>query len=294
MRVTGAAAALRSAGLRVVELAGWRGRDNGYELASVRGLTVHHTAGSMTSSVEGELGVLVNGRPGLPGPISQFMVGRDGTWYCVAAGAANHNKIGTGGPNAGLGNRNLLGVECQHHGSPEPWSGLQYEAVVTGVAALAVAYGFPAGRVAGHKEHQPGEKVDPSFPMGPFRARVADVMEDLPVALTDDDKAWLRNAIREAATAAAATAVADRVDDIARGVWAHRLDDPFTPGDNTKPAGDFQRFTDIKHRDTRAVTERIAVELKSELQAASTTTNTLIGEVLDRLPAEEEPPPPAG
>jgi hypothetical protein len=172
MRLNNAATVLRAAGLEVVEVAGWKGRDNGTEFADIRGLTVHHTAGSRTSSVSGELNVLINGRPGLSGPISQFMVSREGVWYCVADGPANHNKTGFAGPNKGYGNRSLIGVECQHSGGDEPWRPVQYNSVVKGVAALAKAYGFDEKTVAGHKEHQPGEKVDPTFSMGKFRTDV--------------------------------------------------------------------------------------------------------------------------
>lgn len=180
MRITGAATALRAAGLKVVERPGWKTRDNGRELTRVRGLTVHHTAGSRNSSVEGELRVIERGRPGLPGPISQFMVARDGTWYCTAAGAANHNKVGTAGPNKGYGNSYLIGVECQHAGASEPWTDRQYDSLVAGVAALAKRYGFTTSTIAGHKEHQPGEKVDPSFSMNRFRSDVAQAMKPPP------------------------------------------------------------------------------------------------------------------
>lgn len=177
MRITGAADVLRRAGLKVSETKGWKGRDNGRDFDFIRGLTVHHTAGSVNSSVSGELKVLIDGRPGLAGPISQFMVARDGTWHCVADGAANHNKTGKAGPNKGYGNSQLIGVECQHHGSPEKWTDVQYNSVVRGVAALAKAYGFTETTVAGHKEHQPGEKVDPSFNMNDFRKAVDKAMK---------------------------------------------------------------------------------------------------------------------
>jgi hypothetical protein len=179
MRLDSAADALRAAGLRVVERSGWRNRDNGRSLQSIRGLTVHHTAGSPSSSVSGELRVIEHGRPGLSGPISQFMVARDGTWYCTAAGSANHNKVGWDGPNKGYGNADLIGVECQHSGAGEEWTDRQYRSVVRGVAALARQYDFPASRVGGHKEHQPGQKVDPSFSMNNFRAAVARELTEL-------------------------------------------------------------------------------------------------------------------
>lgn len=240
MRLTKAApTALRAAGLRVVELSGWLTRDNGDDFTTLRGLTVHHTAGSRNSSVEGELNVLVNGRPGLSGPISQFMVARDGTWYCVAAGAANHNKPGFGGPNQGYGNRQLIGVECQHSGSAEPWTDVQYNSVVTGVAALALEYGFSADRVAGHKEHQPGEKVDPSFNMSAFRSNVERRMENMPVVLTSEDRTFITSTIRTE-VAAAVRAVNAAAADAPDKVWGHELRNPYSGVD--QPAGTLLRY----------------------------------------------------
>lgn len=173
MRITKSPDVLQKAGLPVIVLPGWAGRDNGYEFPYIRGATIHHTAGSPTSTVDGELNVLVNGRTGLPGPISQFMVGRNGVWYCVADGCCNHNKVGWAGPNAGFGNRHLIGIECQHSGAGEVWTPVQYSALVAGTAALSRYYRFPVDLIGGHKEHQPGEKVDPSFSMTVFRSNVA-------------------------------------------------------------------------------------------------------------------------
>src|SRR5690606_6916973 len=128
-----------------------------------------------------EIGVLVNGRPGLSGPIAQLYLSRTGAWHVVASGRANHNKVGRAGPNRGLGNSNLLGIEAQH-AAGEPWTDRQYDSYVRGVAALVRKLGIPVSRVGGHYEHQPGEKTDPAFDMDKFRARVAALL-----AGKDDD-----------------------------------------------------------------------------------------------------------
>lgn len=166
---------LRAAGLTVHEVSGWktRGADS---FGPVRGVTCHHTAGSRTSSDAGEIGVLVNGRPGLSGPIAQLYLSRSGDWHVVASGHCNHNLPGWAGPNEGYGNDSLLGIEAQHSGDGEPWTARQYDSYVRGVAALvrhqASGWDVTVGRVAGHKEHQPGAKTDPSFNMDNFRAKV--------------------------------------------------------------------------------------------------------------------------
>jgi hypothetical protein len=167
---------LRGVGLTVHEVGGWRTRGSD-TYGPVRGITCHHTAGSRNSSDEGEINVLVNGRPGLSGPIAQLYLSRTGDWWVVASGHCNHNKVGWGGPNEGFGNDSLLGIEAQHSGGDEPWTSKQYQSYVRGVAALvrhkADGYNVAVSRVAGHKEHQPGDKSDPTFNMSTFRSNVA-------------------------------------------------------------------------------------------------------------------------
>lgn len=167
---------LRSAGLTVHTVAGWetRGADS---YGPVRGITIHHTAGSLTSSVAGEIGTLLHGSSSAPAPIAQLFLARNGDWHVVASGLCFHNLVGWSGPNAGYGNDSLLGIEAQHSGGSEPWTPAQYQSYVRGVAALvrhkAPGYDVTPARVAGHKEHQPGAKSDPTFDMATFRAQVA-------------------------------------------------------------------------------------------------------------------------
>ena len=177
MRLLWLPVVLRAAGLTVHEVDGWRTRGSA-NWGPIVGLTCHHTAGARNSSDAGEIGVLVNGRPGLPGPIAQLYLSRTGHWHVVASGRANHNKVGWAGPNEGYGNSNLIGVEAQHSGGDEPWTETQYRSYVRGVAAIARQAGFGPNRVGGHKEHQPGEKSDPTFSMTRFRIDVATNLED--------------------------------------------------------------------------------------------------------------------
>lgn len=166
---------LRAAGLAVLEYPGWaaRGLDS---FGPLQGITCHETQGSWTSTDDGELRTIaITGSTSARAPIAQLYVGRDARWWVVASGTCNHNKVGWAGPNKHLGNDALLGIEAQH-GKGEPWTGLQYRSYVAGVAALCRAYGIPVTRVAGHKEHQPGEKTDPGFDMDTFRANVANAL----------------------------------------------------------------------------------------------------------------------
>lgn len=179
MRLTWFADVLRAAGLTVVEADGWKER--GYEYAATPlGVICHETQGSATSTVQGELGVLINGRTGLPGPIAQLMIDRKGVWYVVASGRCNQVKTGWAGPLEGKGNSYSFGIEAMH-GVSEDWANkpAQYRSYVTGVAAICERMQWqPDGHVIGHKEHQPGDKSDPEFSMSAFRQAVAAEMED--------------------------------------------------------------------------------------------------------------------
>jgi hypothetical protein len=172
-RQTWLADVLRGAGLKVVEVRGWKTR--GSESFHPIGVTWHATAGSRQSTAQGEVNVILNGSTSAPPPIAQLMLYRDGTFYVCAAGRCNHNKVGWGGPNEGLGNSDLLGIEMANDNKGEPWSAAQVDAVRRGTAAICKHLGIdPLRRLAAHFEHQPGAKTDPfGFKMNAERTRVA-------------------------------------------------------------------------------------------------------------------------
>lgn len=176
---------LRGAGLPVVEVPGWRER--GRSTFYPRGIICHATAGSRTATDQGEINVLLNGSASAPPPIAQLYLSRSGTWHVVASGACNHCLVGWAGPHRGFGNRELLGVEAANDNGrdaprvpAEPWPAVQLDSYARGVAAISRHAGWPVGRVAGHKEHQPyppppgstSTKSDPTFDMPTFRAHV--------------------------------------------------------------------------------------------------------------------------
>jgi len=164
---------LRRAGLPVREIAGWQSRGHG-EMGQILGVLAHHTAGPRTGNYPSE-GVVVNGRPGLDGPLANLGLARDGTWVIVAAGQAWH--AGTGSISwcpANTGNTHLLGVEAESCGVIDDWTDAQRGSYPRGVAALLSYLRLPASRLIGHKEWAPTRKVDPAFwDMNQFRADVA-------------------------------------------------------------------------------------------------------------------------
>jgi hypothetical protein len=185
-------AALRNHGLRVVEVPGCWGRDNGNDAFSPAGVVAHATAGSRTASDGGELNVILNGSNTAPPPISQFMLGRgtDATVYFVADGRCNHARNGFPGTRfAGVGNGSLIGIEACNDNRGEPWH--NYDVYVRLVAVVLAWHGWSVDRLVGHKEHQPGDKSDPTFNMNTFRADVARTIAELqaPVVPKGDDVA---------------------------------------------------------------------------------------------------------
>jgi hypothetical protein len=154
-------------------------------MSGVASIIPHHTAGPATGEAP-SLGVVQNGRTGLPGPLSQLVLGRSGTVYVVAAGLAYH---------AGLtfeiwqSNAWSIGIEAEATGT-STWPSVQYDAYVRLCRALADHYRVPYSRVMGHKEvaSPRGRKVDPNFEMATFRAAIA--MTKPVTTQVEEDMSW--------------------------------------------------------------------------------------------------------
>jgi len=171
---------LLDAGLRVAEQPGWKTRGRG-EVGPIKGVICHHTAGAKTGNMP-SLGVVTNGRPGLPGPLAQLCLGRDGTFFIVAAGRCNHAGRGNW-QGFTAGNTNFIGIEAENTGHPtgpnaDPWPAVQMDAYRRGVAAILKKIRANAIMCCGHKEYAlpQGRKPDPTFIMNDFRVQVASMM----------------------------------------------------------------------------------------------------------------------
>ncbi|HZP20833.1 MAG TPA: N-acetylmuramoyl-L-alanine amidase [Bauldia sp.] len=176
--LTWLAEVLDDAGLKVAEQPGWRTRGHG-DVGNIRGVICHHTAGARQGNMP-SLGTIINGRPGLSGPLAQLGLGRDGTFYIVAAGRANHAGVGKW-QGITTGNSSFIGIEAENTGLPNdsPWPAVQIDAYQRGVAAILKKIGAPVIMCAGHKEYAlpTGRKSDPDFDMNAFRAAVAAILE---------------------------------------------------------------------------------------------------------------------
>jgi hypothetical protein len=155
--------AFRGNGLKVLEVAGWktRGRPGTFE---PRGVVFHHTASGRDGGSAPSLGTVLKGRPGIPGPLCQVLVGRDLTVRVIAAGRANH--AGLGGPIIGIpkdaGNSFLIGVEVENDGVGEPWAPGLLQTLDTVFATLLLGLRRQPQMLIGHKEWAPNRKIDPA------------------------------------------------------------------------------------------------------------------------------------
>jgi len=175
--LTWLAQALMDAGLKVAPVEGWENRGDG-DVGSIVGVICHHTAGPRNGNMP-SMGTLLNGRPDLPGPLSQLGLGRDGTFFVIAAGRCNHAGKGSW-KGVSTGNSSFIGIEAENTGLSNdfPWPQVQVDAYQRGVAAILKRIGRPADFCAGHKEYAlpAGRKDDPDFDMNPFRAAVAAIL----------------------------------------------------------------------------------------------------------------------
>lgn len=173
-------AVLLDAGLKVAEQPGWQTRGHG-DVGVIRGVMCHHTAGARTGNMP-SLHVVTNGRFDLPGPLSQLCLGRDGTFFVVAAGRCNHAGNGNW-QGIVTGNTSFIGIEAENTGElhgprADPWPAVQLDAYRRGVAAILREIKGDAIMCCGHREYAlpAGRKPDPTFDMEDFRRQVAAIL----------------------------------------------------------------------------------------------------------------------
>ncbi len=195
---------LRDAGLKVVLHPGWerKGRPGAFDPV---GVLCHHTATRKSTPDSSVVNLLTRGRSDLPGPLAQFGLARDGSVHFIAAGRSNHaGKAKASGSVAGSddGNRLYIGIEAFNDGVGEPWPKAQYDAYVLLAAVLSrEVTGNSAQTVRAHKETSKTGKVDPLFPMDPFRASVAKRIDNKPASPTKE--APVLNSVQKARLAIA-------------------------------------------------------------------------------------------
>jgi peptidoglycan hydrolase-like protein with peptidoglycan-binding domain len=194
---------LRGAGLKVAEVQSWADRGRGPMAATVKGVVCHHTVGNPKGNMP-SLDLLTKGRKKkdgtmLQGPLAQLGLGRDGTYYVIAAGRANH--AGEGSWRGVSGNSSVIGIEAENTGyntgaNADPWPDVQLDAYKRGCAAILTKLGASSDMCCGHKEWRPtgpNAKIDPhTIDMSVFRADVKLLMSGKtppgPLIAAIDDK----------------------------------------------------------------------------------------------------------
>lgn len=153
---------MRQRGLKVSTVNGWeqRGRSGTFNPQAV---IEHHDASTRRSGNWGALPIIISGRAGIPGPLSQWQVARDGHWMLVASGVANH--AGTGGFRGLVGNSQVWGVEVANDGVGEEYSIQLHRSLDIGLKVLLEVIGKQNTWLAGHKEWAPRRKSDPRHSM---------------------------------------------------------------------------------------------------------------------------------
>jgi peptidoglycan hydrolase-like protein with peptidoglycan-binding domain len=130
-------------------------------------------------------------------------LGRDGTFYVIAAGRANHAGAG-GWRGITTGNGSFIGIEAENTGkAPDSWPSRQLDAYCRGAAAILEHIGATEEMCCGHKEYArpPGRKGDPhTLVMSEFRANVAQCLRGrhTPAALVPATDASDRPTLRRA------------------------------------------------------------------------------------------------
>lgn len=149
--------AFKNAGITYTKEPDYMERGHG-DLNGVKFIVVHHTAGGNDA---GDIRVVRDGRTGLPGPLSQVVLKRDGNPHLIAVGVCYHapGNINFRGVSAGNGNYWSIGIEGVSNGYND-WTEAQRVGYPKVVAALLKDLGLPSDAWIFHREYQPGEKID--------------------------------------------------------------------------------------------------------------------------------------
>jgi N-acetylmuramoyl-L-alanine amidase/Putative peptidoglycan binding domain len=179
---------LKDAGLKVAEVDGWKTRGFG-NVWPILGVVCHHTGTpnpkklnfpTKTGLTKGVTQTRADGTTFfLEGPLCQLALGRDGTFYIVAAGRANHAGKGKWIGEDNNGNASYIGIEAENDGTASdfPWPEVQMDAYRRGVAAILRHLKLTANACCGHREYAPKRKDDPTFDMNIFRLGVAAILD---------------------------------------------------------------------------------------------------------------------
>lgn len=173
---------LAPAGFQVVEVDGWQDRGRTYADFAPEGSVDHHTAGPLEGDAP-SLGICINGRSDLPGPLCQVFGSRSLVAYVIAAGVANH--AGGGSWDGLKGNQKVHGLELENCGDDrEPLTERQADFAARIHCAFLTAPGSSsdAARTCQHFEWTPTKIDFHDWPGNDLRRRVATLLAAGPLA----------------------------------------------------------------------------------------------------------------
>jgi hypothetical protein len=258
-------AALRNAGLTVVEEPGWKTRGH-RDYSDLIGLVWHHDA-SPPGDSPGTVLYMLNRWDHGDGVAAQCWVSRQGVWHLLGAGVAWHAGAVLPGK---LDNHTSIGVETDHT-SGEAWPPALLNSLRLGTAAVLTHLGrSPALGLDFHKTicAPPGRKSDPDgLDLAHERAAVATLMAH---GIAEDTLALTKD-------------VEDRFDALDAAVDALKKDLDAERAQNIKREGVYLgRYIDEMHRDGRIPA---AVAAAVEKVAPEVDKKALVDEVLNELAA---------
>jgi hypothetical protein len=161
-------------------------------MTSVKGVVCHWTATPDTTRPTDpypSLAIVRDGRSGLPGPLAQLGLRRDGAVLVLAAGLSYHAGEGYWPGIGANGNANTIGIEAEEGGDGD-WPPAILNAYPRLVAALDRHYAVPLANDIGHYEWAGPRKSDIRLwpgGMGAFRAAVQHILNNPNVSEEDDE-----------------------------------------------------------------------------------------------------------
>jgi hypothetical protein len=261
--------------VRTAESPGWRSRNRNHKgpWGPVNGIVIHHTAG------RDSLRLCIEGTADLPGPLCHTHLSKAGVATLVGYGRANH--AGTFAANAHNavvaeaaihprpdaaepidGNRHYYGIEIENLGNgTDPYPEAQYDQAVRWAAAICRLHGWTAHSVIGHKEGT-RRKIDPTFDMAVFRARVAERLKHP----ADWSPGSAATPTKPATEPPKEEGDMPSAKDIAAAVWEHPIENQFRKDSAGKPrriaAQDFMEYGDKHHDDIVARLDRLTAAIE--------------------------------
>lgn len=154
---------------------------------------VHHTASRQGTGATSSLNVVRYGRTGLPGPLCNVLIGRDGSVHVITDGRANDSGTGnspvlsrvradlapTGkatSPGTLNGNPYFYDIEVENNGVGEPYGEATLNSLFEVCVAFCRHHGWSANRVIHHKEWT-SRKIDMSW-NGDIRGNVNNLLNN--------------------------------------------------------------------------------------------------------------------